>query len=100
MDFLAFLGQRDLGLSYSVWSQVYLLVCWSILLKIERDLRLTVFPLGTRVRQKFTYIPCLRSCHTQKNWESLDPRRPTLSGEDSTLMVDLLEIPRVIDSFF
>ena len=59
VDFLAFLGQRDLGLSYSVWSQVYLLVCWSILLKIERDLRLTVFPLGTTVRQKFTYIPCL-----------------------------------------
>ena len=30
----------------------------------------------------------------------LDARSQTLSGEDSTWMVDRLEIPRVVDSFF
>ena len=36
----------------------------------------------------------------RKNWVSFDPRRQTLSGEDSTWMVDRLEIPRVVDFFF
>ena len=35
-----------------------------------------------------------------KNWVSFDPRTQTLSGEDSTWMVDRLEIPRVVDFFF
>ena len=35
-----------------------------------------------------------------KNWVSLDPRSQTLSGEDSTWMVDRLEMPRVVASFF
>ena len=35
-----------------------------------------------------------------KNWVSFDPRCQTLSGEDSTWMVDRLEIPRVVDFFF
>ena len=35
-----------------------------------------------------------------KNWVSFDPRSQTLSGEDSTWMVDRLEIPRVVDFFF
>ena len=35
-----------------------------------------------------------------KNWVSFDPRSQTLSGEDSTCMVDRLEIPRVVDFFF
>ena len=35
-----------------------------------------------------------------KNWVSFDPRNQTLSGEDSTWMVDRLEIPRVVDFFF
>ena len=35
-----------------------------------------------------------------KNWVSFDPRSQTLSGEDSTWMVDRLEIPRVVDTFF
>ena len=30
----------------------------------------------------------------------LDLRSQTLSGEDSTCMVDLLKIPRVVDCFF
>ena len=36
----------------------------------------------------------------EKNWVSFDPRSQTLSGEDSTWMVDRLEIPRVVDFFF
>ena len=36
----------------------------------------------------------------KKNWVSFDPRSQTLSGEDSTWMVDRLEIPRVVDFFF
>ena len=35
-----------------------------------------------------------------KNWVSFDPRSQTLLGEDSTWMVDRLEIPRVVDFFF
>ena len=34
-----------------------------------------------------------------KNRDSFDPRGQTLSGEDSTWMVDRLEIPRIVDSF-
>ena len=34
----------------------------------------------------------------KKNWDSFDPRSKTLSGEDSTWMVDRLEIPRIVDS--
>ena len=36
----------------------------------------------------------------KKNWVSFDPRSQTLSGEDSTWMVDRLEIPRVVVFFF
>ena len=35
----------------------------------------------------------------KKNRDSFDPRSQTLSGEDSTWMVDRLEIPRVVDCF-
>ena len=35
-----------------------------------------------------------------KNWVSFDPRSQTLSGEDSTWMVDRLEMPRVVAFFF
>ena len=35
-----------------------------------------------------------------KNWVSFDPRSQTLSGEDSTWMVDRLEITCVVDFFF
>ena len=34
----------------------------------------------------------------EKNRDSFDPRSQTLSGEDSTWMVDRLEIPRIVDS--
>ena len=35
-----------------------------------------------------------------KSWVSFDPRSQTLLGENSTWMVDRLEIPRVVDFFF
>ena len=34
----------------------------------------------------------------KKNGESLDPQSQTLSGEDSTWMVDRLEIPCIVGS--
>ena len=34
-----------------------------------------------------------------KNRDSFDPRSQTLLGEDSTWMVDRLEISRIVDSF-
>ena len=57
--------------------------------------RLTVFPLRRLIWQRFTKI-----IPQGKNWVSFDPRSQTLSGEDSTWMVDRLEIPRVVDFFF
>ena len=36
----------------------------------------------------------------RKNWVSFDLQSQTLSGEDSTWMVDRLEITRVVDFFF
>ena len=33
-----------------------------------------------------------------KNRDSFDPQSQTLSGEDSTWMVDRLEIPRIVDN--
>ena len=36
----------------------------------------------------------------EKDRDSFDPRSQTLSGEDSTWMVDRLEIPRVVECFF
>ena len=42
----------------------------------------------------------LRSYHTEKNPDSLDPRSQTLSGEDSTWMVGFLEIYRIVDCLF
>ena len=42
------------------------------------------------------YERCLSTIIPQgKDRESFDPRRQTLSGEDSTWMVDRLEKPRV-----
>ena len=36
----------------------------------------------------------------EKRWESFDPQRENLLGEDSICMVNFLEIPRVIVFFF
>ena len=47
--------------------------------------------------QRCTNIGFLRSYHTEKNSDSLDPRRQTLSVEGSTWMVDLLKIYRIVD---
>ena len=57
-----------------------------------------MFSLGTTICQRFTNVPCLRSHHKEKNWDSFDPRSESQSREDSTLMVDRLETPRIVDS--
>ena len=71
--------------------------------KIERDLYLSKvnrFSLANANLEK-TYESFLSTIIPQgKNWVSFDPRSQTLSGEDSTWMVDRLEIPRVVDFFF
>ena len=38
VDFLPFLGHRELGLPYKVFQEVNLLVCWRMYLIIECDL--------------------------------------------------------------
>ena len=38
--------------------------------------------------------------HGKKNRDSVDLQNQTQLGEDSTWMVDLLKIPRVVDCFF
>ena len=77
VDILSFLGHRDLDLPYSVCEEVYLLVFWSILLKIERDLYLLkvdrVFFGNDNMskiyeRLMFTIIP-----QGKKKWDSFDP---------------------------
>ena len=67
------------------------------MLKIERDLTLTIFPLEATIWQRFTNILVYDHTTRKKNPESLDLRGQTLSGKDSTWMVDLLKIPRVVD---
>ena len=57
-----------------------------------------MFSLGTTICQRFTNVSCLRSHHKEKNWDSLDRCSEALSGEDSTWMVDRLEILRIVDS--
>ena len=57
-----------------------------------------MFSLGTTICQRFTNVSCLQSHHKEKNWDSFVPQSQTLSGEDSTWMVDRLEIPRIVDS--
>ena len=61
--------------------------------------RLTVFSLRTPIWQRFTKVFCLRSYHSERTGSRLIPLSQTLSGEDSTWMVDRLEIPRVVDFF-
>ena len=47
------------------------------------------------IHQRFlsTIIP------QERDRDSFDPRSQTMSGEDSTWMVDRLELPRVVDCF-
>ena len=68
--------------------------------KGKRDLRLIIFSLGTTMWQRFTNILVYDHTGRKKNLDSLDLRSQTLSGENSTWMVDLLKIPRVVDCFF
>ena len=101
MDFLAFFRPSSSRFTLECLLRGLSVSLLEYFVKIERDLRLTGFPLGTTIWQRFTNIPCLRSYHTEKeNFHSLDLRSQTLSGEDSTWMVDLLKIRRVVDCFF
>ena len=62
--------------------------------------RLTVFPLRRPIWQTFTKVSCLRSYHRERTGSRSIPEVKTLWGEDSTWMVDRLEIPRVVEFFF
>ena len=59
---------------------------------------MTVFPQGTLIWQRFTNVSCLRTYYGKKG--SFDPERENLLGEDTICMVNLLETPRVIFSFY
>ena len=51
--------------------------------------RMTAFPQGTLIWQRFTNV----------SWDSFDPQRENLFGEDSIRMVNVVETPRVIVFF-
>ena len=61
---------------------------------------MTVFSSGNvnmaRIYERLLSTNILR----EKRWDSFDPQRVTLLGEDSICIVNLLEIPRVIVCFF
>ena len=63
-------------------------------------LRMTVFPQGTLIWQRFTKVSCLRTYHGKKRQNSFDPQRVNLLGEDSICMVNLLVIPLKIIAVF
>ena len=56
---------------------------------------MTVFPHGKDLQTSTVY-----GHTTGKRWDSFDPQRVNLLGEDSICMVNLLVIPRVIVFFF
>ena len=70
------------------------------MLKIERDLHLLKVErlfFGNDLMANI-YEPLFSTIIPQKkNRDLSDPRSQTLSGEDSTWMVDRLEIPRIVD---
>ena len=62
--------------------------------------RMTVFPQGTPIWQRFRNVSCLGNILREKRRNSFDPQRENLLGEDSMCMVNLLGTPRVIVFFF
>jgi len=50
--------------------------------------------------KEFKQTKFRRYANVGKDRDSFDPLSQNLSGEDSTWMVDRLEIPRIIDCFF
>ena len=55
--------------------------------------RMTVFPQGRLIWQRFTNVSCLRTYYGKKG--SFDHEGENLLGEDSICMVNLLEIQRM-----
>ena len=75
-----------------------MLVCWSILLKINGDLwflkddRFSSWHVNmAKIYERLLSTNILRETRR----ESFDPQRESLLGDDSICMVSLLEIPRV-----
>ena len=101
VDILPFLGHRDLDLPYSDCEEVYLLVFWSILLKIERDLYLLkvdrVFFGNDNMSKIYERLMSTITPQGKKLGLVRSPKL-TLSGEDSTWIVERLEIPPIVDS--
>ena len=64
------------------------------MLKVDR------FSLGNANMAKIHQRSLPTIIPQEKDRDSFDPRGQTLSGEDSTWMVDRLEIPRVLDCYF
>ena len=63
------------------------------MLKVDRFSFGNAYIVNIHQRFLSTIIP------QEKDRDSFDPRSQTLSGEDSTWMVDRLELPRVVNCF-
>ena len=78
-------------------------MCWGILLKIKRDSELSKidrFFFGNANMAKIYSHSLSTIIPHGKDWFAFDPPSQTRSGEDSTWMVNRLEIPRVVHFFF
>ena len=80
-----------------------MLVCWSILLKIDGDLSFLKddrFSLWNFNMAMIYERPLSTNILREKRRDSFDPQRENLLGEDIICMVNLLEIPRIRVFFF
>ena len=77
-------------------------MCWSILLKIDRDLEFLKddrFSSGNVDMAKISERLLSTNILREKRRDSFDPQRVNLLGEDSISMINLLETLRVIVIF-
>ena len=78
-------------------------MCWGILLKIKRNSQLSKidrFFFGNANMTKIYSRSLSTIIPQRKDWFSFDPPSQTRSGEDSSSMVNRLEIPSVVNFFF
>ena len=77
-------------------------MCWSILLKINGDLKFLKhdrFSSGNGNMAKIYERLLSTNILREKRRDTFDPQREKMLGEDGVCMVNLLEIPRVIVFF-
>ena len=91
-----------LGLPCSVFKEVDLLVCWSILLKIDRELcflKVERFIFGNVNIAKIYERLLSTNISEKKRRDSFHARSLNLLGDDGICMVNRMEIPGMITCF-